>query len=210
MAKKQKYYVVWHGNKPGIYMSWDECKAQITGFAGSKYKSFDTLALAEYAYSQNYEKFILSSSNKTMAAKKASKEKIITDSICVDAACSGNPGDLEYRGVETLSRKQLFHQGPFKEGTNNIGEFLAIIYALAALKKVGNAHTVIYSDSQTAISWVKNKKVKTTLARTPGNRPLFEQVDHAEKWLKESTFETRILKWDTISWGENPADFGRK
>jgi len=191
-------------------MSWDECKAQITGFAGSKYKSFDTLALAEYAYSQNYEKFILSSSNKTMAAKKASKEKIITDSICVDAACSGNPGDLEYRGVETLSRKQLFHQGPFKEGTNNIGEFLAIIYALAALKKVGNAHTVIYSDSQTAISWVKNKKVKTTLARTPGNRPLFEQVDRAEKWLKESTFETRILKWDTISWGENPADFGRK
>ncbi|KXK40953.1 MAG: ribonuclease H-like protein [Bacteroidetes bacterium OLB9] len=173
MAKKQKYYVVWHGNKPGIYMSWDECKAQITGFAGSKYKSFDTLALAEYAYSQNYEKFILSSSNKTMAAKKASKEKIITDSICVDAACSGNPGDLEYRGVETLSRKQLFHQGPFKEGTNNIGEFLAIIYALAALKKVGNAHTVIYSDSQTAISWVKNKKVKTTLARTPGNSPPF-------------------------------------
>ncbi len=210
MAKKQKYYVVWHGNKPGIYMSWDECKAQITGFAGSKYKSFDTLALAEYAYSQNYEKFILPSSNNTMTAKKASKENIITDSICVDAACSGNPGDLEYRGVETLSRKQLFHQGPFKEGTNNIGEFLAIIYALAALKKVGNAHTVIYSDSQTAISWVKNKKVKTTLARTPGNRPLFEQVDRAEKWLKESTFETRILKWDTISWGENPADFGRK
>lgn len=210
MAKKQKYYVVWHGNKPGIYMSWDECKAQITGFAGSKYKSFDTLALAEYAYSQNYEKFILPSSNNTMTAKKASKENIITDSICVDAACSGNPGDLEYRGVETLSRKQLFHQGPFKEGTNNIGEFLAIIYALAALKKVGNAHTVIYSDSQTAISWVKNKKVKTTLARTPGNRPLFEQVDRAEKWLKKSTFETRILKWDTISWGENPADFGRK
>lgn len=42
---------------------------------------------------------------------------------------------MEYRGVDTKTRKQIFIQGPFEEGTNNIGEFLAIVHGLALLKK---------------------------------------------------------------------------
>ncbi len=39
MAKK-KVYAVRKGRTPGIYMTWDDCKAQVDGFAGAEYKSF--------------------------------------------------------------------------------------------------------------------------------------------------------------------------
>lgn len=35
-----KFYAVKNGRKPGIYESWDECKAQVDGYSGAIYKSF--------------------------------------------------------------------------------------------------------------------------------------------------------------------------
>jgi len=209
VAKKQKYYVVWEGNVKGIYNSWEECQMQIKGHPSAKYKAFDSLAEAEYANKRNYFEFV-KKTVKPADKKKQSTSAIITDSISVDAACSGNPGDMEYQCVETISGKVIFHKGPFKEGTNNIGEFLGLVHALALLKKLNNHHTSIYSDSITAISWVKKKKAKTNLMETEKNSELFELIERAEIWLKTNTFENKIIKWDTQSWGEIPADFGRK
>jgi len=209
VAKKQKYYVVWEGNVKGIYNSWEECQMQIKGHPSAKYKAFDSLAEAEYANKRNYFEFV-KKTVKQADNKKQSTSAIITDSISVDAACSGNPGDMEYQCVETISGNVIFHEGPFKEGTNNIGEFLGLVHALALLKKLNNHHTSIYSDSITAISWVKKKKAKTNLMETEKNSELFELIERAEIWLKTNTFENKIIKWDTQSWGEIPADFGRK
>ena len=39
---KKKFYAVKTGRKPGIYLSWDACKAQITGYSGAVYKGFET------------------------------------------------------------------------------------------------------------------------------------------------------------------------
>ena len=130
-------------------------------------------------------------------------------SISVDAASSGNPGKMEYRGVDTKSKKQLFIQGPFEEGTNNIGEFLAIVHGLAFLKKI-NSDKIIYTDSRTAISWVKKKNCNTKLEPNEKNSALFELIDRAIIWLKNNTYKTPIVKWETKAWGEIPADFGRK
>jgi ribonuclease HI len=127
----------------------------------------------------------------------------------VDAACSGSPGRLEYRGVDLRSGKEIFHQGPFANGTNNIGEFLAIVHALVMLKKKGSALPV-YSDSDTAITWVKAKHCNTRLAADKMNAPLFELIDRAEEWLAEHKKNNPVLKWDTQAWGEIPADFNRK
>ena len=135
--------------------------------------------------------------------------KPIAESYAVDAACSGNPGPLEYRCVHTSTRKQLFKQGPFEHGTNNIGEFLAIVHALALFKQKGIT-LPIYSDSENAIGWVKEKKCKTKLAPDERNAPLFELVARAEQWLAENDYSNPILKWETEAWGEVPADFGRK
>ncbi len=209
MAKKQKYYVVWEGNLPGIYNTWEECQLQIKGHPCAKYKAFDSRAEAEYANKRNYFEFVKKAAKST-STKNQSKSEIIADSISVDAACSGNPGLMEYQCVETISGKLLFHKGPFKEGTNNIGEFLGLVHALALLKKHDNTHTSIYTDSMTAMSWVKNKKVKSNLAPSSNNTELFDLIARAESWLKTNTFVSKIIKWNTKSWGEIPADFGRK
>ncbi|KAA6303564.1 MAG: Ribonuclease H [Candidatus Ordinivivax streblomastigis] len=133
----------------------------------------------------------------------------ILNSLSVDAACSGNPGIMEYRGVFTATGEEIFHQGPFQQGTNNIGEFLALVHGLALLKKQ-NSTIPVYSDSVSAMAWVRNKKAKTTLEHCEANKILFELLARAENWLKTNTCLNPILKWETREWGEIPADFGRK
>lgn len=208
MAKKQKYYVVWQGAEPGIYSSWAACQAQIKGYPNAKYKAFNSKAEAEAAFHGNYDDNI---TKKTSAPKVLSEDiekEVVWDSISVDAACSGNPGVMEYQGVETKSRLQLFHK-KFPLGTNNIGEFLAIVHALAMFKQQGK-DTPIYTDSRNAMKWVREKKCKTTLVRNAKTEQLWQVVERAEKWLRENTYKNKILKWETEKWGEIPADFGRK
>ncbi len=210
MAKKQKYYVVWDGVNPGIYDSWTDCQAQIKGYPNAKYKSFPSKEIAEEAfYGSDYEDNIRSQQRRVIDPVLFYDE-IEKDSMAVDAACSGNPGIMEYRGVWTVDRVELFKMGPFKNSTNNIGEFLALVHALAFLKKLGKTKTTIYSDSRTGISWVRNKKVKTQLQKNKANKDSFELIDRGIKWLKGSKYENPIVKWDTERWGEIPADFGRK
>lgn len=206
MAKGNKYYVVWVGNKPGIYDNWQDCQKQIKGFPQAKYKSFKSLSEAKAAFTEGYQ--AVKSPRLIQTPKDTGS--IEWKSIAVDAACSGNPGIMEYRGVDTKSGREIFHQGPFADGTNNIGEFLALVHALAYLKKKGLGKYPIYTDSRTALSWLKNKKIKTTLKRTSKNAVLFELMDRALLWLDKNKYENPIIKWETERWGEIPADFGRK
>lgn len=126
----------------------------------------------------------------------------------VDAACSGNPGPMEYRCIDLQTGQQVFHYGPV-HGTNNIGEFLAIVHGLALLKQKGS-NIPIYSDSKIAQKWVRDGKCRTTLAPTSRNAELLGLVARAEKWLATNTYTNPIIKWETKQWGEIPADFGRK
>ena len=208
MAKK-KYYVVWNGNQPGIYSSWEECQAQIKGVKQALYKAFGSLAEAEHAYASSPGQYIgrgAKAENKKSAATPPAS--IIQNALAVDAACSGNPGMMEYRGVYIATGEQVFHFGPIF-GTNNIGEFLAIVHGLALLKQKG-IDLPIYSDSYNALLWIKGKKCKTKLPRDSKSEELFKYVDRAEKWLKENSYTTTLIKWETDKWGEIPADFGRK
>lgn len=210
--KKKKYYTVWKGHKKGVFETWNDCKAQITNFEGAQYKSFESFDAAKEALKGNYFNYVGKKAGFKSELSVEQLKKIGLpnyNSISVDAASSGNPGIMEYRGVETKSKKQLFIQGPFEEGTNNIGEFLAIVHGLALLKK-NNSDRILYTDSKTAISWVKKKRCNTKLERNEKNKALFELVDRAENWLKTNTYTTVIVKWETKAWGEIPADFGRK
>lgn len=127
----------------------------------------------------------------------------------VDAGCSGNPGAMEYQGVDLATGEHLFHFGPVL-GTNNIGEFLAIVHALALMEKQGIRDKVIYSDSYNAILWVNKKKCKTTLVYNEKTAELHKVIARAEQWLRTHKVTTPIIKWETKKWGEIPADFGRK
>ena len=204
---KKRYYVVWNGLVPGVYGTWDECQAQIKGVKQALYKSFATLAEAERAYNSSPYQYIFTE-KKESAAPAELPATVHRNALAVDAACSGNPGQMEYRGVHVASRQQIFHFGPMY-GTNNIGEFLAIVHGLALLKQK-NIQMPIYSDSVNAIGWVKKKQCKTKLERNEKSEELFKLIERAEKWLAQNTYTTQILKWDTKKWGEIPADFGRK
>ena len=209
---KKKYYVVWKGRKTGVFTSWKVCKRQIDGFEGAAYKSFVNLEEAEIASKKNYADY-KGKNTKTVALSSVEKKKYgkpILESISVDAACAGNPGKMEYRGVLTHNKQQLFLKGPFTKGTNNIGEFLALVHGIALLKSKNKEDIPIYSDSKIAMSWIRQKKCKTNLHFDASNTDLLELIKRAEKWLQENTFKNPILKWETKAWGEIPADFGRK
>ncbi len=218
---KNKYYVVWHGVSPGIYTSWTDCKLQINGFKGAVYKSFNTRKEAEEAYKSSPHFYLQRKTETYPPLHKISDipsertdtvlplpAEVPAEALAVDAACSGNPGPMEYRGVYLRTGQTIFHFGPVY-GTNNIGEFLAIVHALALLKQK-NISIPIFSDSRNAMNWVKQKRCKTKLERNARTENLFQMIERAENWLKNNKYDIPILKWETDKWGEVPADFGRK
>jgi ribonuclease HI len=211
MAQKKKYYVVWNGKNPGIYNGWQACKKEVDGVEGARYMGFISKEAAEKAFKSSYEVSLKSKTIKKKGSPELLKKFGLPNynSISVDAASSGNPGIMEYQGVDTKTGKKLFRQGPFEQGTNNIGEFLAIVHGLAFLKKHGSKR-ILYTDSKTAMSWVRKKKCNTRLEASKKNSALFELVRRAEDWLHTNSFETPVVKWETKAWGEIPADFGRK
>ena len=209
----RKFYVVWEGFAPGIYDSWEEAQAQVTGYPGARYKSFTSQTAATEAFrngsgDQLYALRALATKQAPVVNYEAFPE-IQLDAIAVDAACAGNPGVMEYRGVIVGTGEELFHYGPVPEGTNNIGEFLAIIHALALCEQRGWVRT-IYSDSRTAQAWLRNRRARTTLTPSPQNANLLDALARAERWAQTHTSRCPVVKWDTDLWGEIPADFGRK
>ena len=213
-APRKKYYVVWAGHDTGVFDSWEECKLQVDNFPGARYKSFDSKEAAIEAYRGDPSEYIgmfrgIAEHRQNYVNYDAIPE-IRKGAIAVDAACSKNPGPVEYRGVDVQTGAQLFHVGPLQDGTNNIGEFLALVHALAWLEKIGRPDIPIYSDSRTAQSWVRNRRCKTNLTPTPANEKIRQLMARAEAWLQTHTPRNPILKWETDRWGEIPADFGRK
>ena len=211
-SRKTKFYVVWKGTTPGVYTTWAECDAAIEGCSNAKYKSFPTSESAERAFAEGpdqywgTDKFISPLTDEQLEAIG----QPIDNSMCVDAAWNVGTNEMEYRGVWNHDKSIAFQQGPFKNATNNIGEFLAIVHALALMSKK-SIDWPIYSDSTTAISWVRKKRVRS---RSMQNGETSEQINdlvaRALRWLIDNEYDNDILKWETVAWGEVPADYGRK
>ena len=228
---KTKYYVVWSGREPGVYDNWSDCEEQILNFPGAKYKSFASAAEAAKAFRGGDDDSnpadlgtILIAASEHRAGSRSplpshnsasltpsymSNPDVDKTAWAVDASCQGNPGIMEYRGVELATGRELFKVGPFQDGTNNIGEFLAIVHALAEMNRRNEWHN-IYSDSKTALAWVRNHNVKTQLKQTDRNKKLFELLGRGVVWIRSHSWPVKIMKWQTELWGEIPADFGRK
>lgn len=230
MAGK-KFYTVWVGRHPGVYDNWDDAREQVEGFPGARYRGFDSAEAATRAYREELTReethdlgnLIAGAGNHRCPATSKNGNKpagavqsdyfqfseIDLKGWAVDASCLGNPGRMEYRCVELMSGREIFHMGPFEQGTNNIGEFLAIVHALALMYRDNDWHT-LYSDSRIAMGWVKKRQPKTTLQMNDRNRKLFELLGRGVVWLRTHDWPVKILKWDTDKWGEVPADFDRK
>lgn len=214
----RKFYVVWEGREPGIYDNWDDCQEQVEGYPGAKYKSYTSQTAATEAYRGDPARqltFARELGKHIGAAAKVDYTAIPgirLDAVAVDGACSRNPGPTEYRGVRVADGVEIFRMGPFDGGTNNLGEYIAIIHMAALLDKRGDHSTPIYSDSRTALSWVRAGHSRSTVISGPGNARIMELLRRADSWLAAhgGRIANPLLKWDTDNWGEIPADFGRK
>lgn len=200
MSKSHKIYAVHVGSIPGVYDTWDECREQVIGYPGAVYQSFNTLE-RELA-----EQYVTSGSIWETEEPKG----YVKDSISVDAACSGNPGKMEYQLVRTDTGHKLFGSPIYPVGTNNLGEFLAVVKALQYLKEIEEPNTVVYTDSVNAIAWVRNEHVNTMLKQNKDTAQLWRAIDEALDWLSKNPFRNPVVKWETRLWGESKADFGRK
>ncbi len=209
---KRKFYVVWTGRQPGVYDNWPDAEEQVREFPGARFKAYPDPASAAEAFRSGPDTVrplkSLAAAPVQMVNRDAFPD-IDTGAVCVDAACSGNPGAVEYRAVELATGRQMFHAGPFPAGTNNIGEYLAIVHALAIMTGTGDTRT-IYSDSKTALSWIRRRSANTRIPVTAANARIRALVARADAWLRTHTWPNKILKWNTEEWGEIPADFGRK
>lgn len=221
MAKDKKYYVIFKGHNPGVYDDWNDAKEQIDGFSNPVYKGYGSPSEAAEAYRKfcrntdngDLGKFLAEASLRSLPKPGQpdymTNPEVDLDAWAVDASCLGNPGKMEYQGVELMTGRTIFRIGPFEDATNNIGEFLAIVHAMALMSREGKFHN-IYSDSVSGMSWVRNRKIKTQLQQTSNNAKVFELMARALTWLHTHQFPAKVLKWQTDRWGEIPADFGRK
>lgn len=227
MSYYKRFYAVFVGRQPGVYDDFNDAMEQLDGFEGAVFKSYESPQEAAEAFrrfesrsdSQQIGALLMNATEHKPKSRQTDRIETKTDYFAfpeidlngwaVDASCMGNPGVMEYRGVELMSGKELFRVGPFKKGTNNIGEFLAIVHALALMAQRGEKHPV-YSDSVSGMAWVRNRKVKTQLKRDASTEPVFKMMERALIWLNTHHYDVPIRKWDTDRWGEVPADFDRK
>lgn len=214
MAADRKYYVVWEGRAPGIYDSWEECRIQVEGFPDARYKAYTSLNAATEAFRGNPAEQLsfARALGRQLAAlpDRATSQEIRRDALAVDGACACNPGPMEYRCVRVSDGVEIFHVGPLEGGTNNIGEYLAIIHAAALLAQRGLYDVPIYSDSKTALSWVRRGHSNSHIEPDGRNGKVLDMLARADAWLAANGVRNPLLKWDTALWGEIPADFGRK
>lgn len=211
-GKKNKFYVVFRGLHPGVYATWDECRVNVSGFPRASFASFKNEAEARQAFA------VGDLSKCKEEAERLKKElwmhsEPMVGGVClvVDAACSGFPGPVEFRGVLLPSMAEAFKFGPYAGGSNNIGEFLAIVTGFRWLRERGMSIPV-FSDSRCAIGWVMSDDGKCNTGAEPPPI-LAKEIESAERWLRgpwAAAYKKLLRKWDTESWGEIPADFGRK
>lgn len=212
---KSKFYVVFKGLQPGIYDSWEECKAQIEGFSGADYRAYDnsvdaTLAFRKRMDIEETQFYTFLTQHQETKPNFSAFPEIKLNAIAVDAACNKNPGgDVEYQGVLVGTGERLFHVGPYPGGSNNIGEYIGIVHALGYLAQKGDITTPIYTDSRTALAWIRNRHSRTSV-QIPPTSPLAHILQRADYWIATHSWQNPIYKWETEKWGEIPADFGRK
>lgn len=185
------YYGVKRGRIPGIYNSWKECELQVKGFSDAKFKKFNTIEEAEEYLNQ---------------VEDIQNEQP-TEGLAVDASLiKDNVG--EYQIFDIKTQKIIYNSGIYQNTTVNIMEFLAIACAILIIDSNENFKDYsIYSDSATALTWIRNKEIKTNNSPDPNT---LNELRAAIEYIKVRPGNIPVKKWNTKVLKDIPADFKRK
>ena len=167
-----KYYVVHKGRKPGIYNTWNECKAQVDGFNGPVFKKFENKDDAEIFLKEGFKnlkipKFIKKENKdkndeKLIENELNSKEKkifIYTDGSCIKF----NNGIFKAGYGIFIPSKNIRVSKPLlnQKQTNNRAELLSIIESINNLNEEEKKNKiVIITDSQYSMYIFKDTGIR--------------------------------------------------
>ena len=186
-------YAVWQGRRTGIFTKWEEARAQIDGYPSPGFAAFLSRAEAERELEER---------RRLLAPAGPPPEA----GIAVDAACAGAVGPLEYRGIDLRTGETVFAEGPVDAGTNNLGEFLAIVRALEMLDRQ-EVSGPIWSESDVAIAWVGEGRHRSSVKPTDRNRELRRRLCRAELFLVDAPAPADVRRWRSDAWGAIPVEF---
>lgn len=173
------YYAVAKGKQTGVFETWDECRAQTTGFKGAVYQKFKTRAEAQA--------FVDAAAAHTATEETVVKEPFVPDYyVYTDGACSNNGGVGASAGIGVYFGPNDPRNVSLKlEGkqTNNVAELTAIqkVYSIVQGDLAAGKRVCIASDSVYAIRCV------TTYGRKCSDRGWRDDIPNKE--LVKSVFE---------------------
>lgn len=118
---------------------------------------------------------------------------------CLTCASETAGGKTRYVIVSHPKGNLIYKSPDFAGISDHIGQYCAIVHAIGWLEKQGYVIPV-YSQSKTAIAWVKNGECNTDAGQ---DSELFAKC---KKYASETKFPTAFIGWwDYKTWGENPA-----
>lgn len=152
-----KYYAVRKGKSPGIYSTWDECKAQVDGYSGAEYKKFNTKEEAMDFINPTEKKLpVFSNPEDQLIAYVDGSYNNSNGSYSYGAVFINHVGD-----VETFNKR--FKKDVYSEHRNVIGEIYGAIFAMEYAVNHGYKELFLHYDyegiEKWAIgSWKRNKE----------------------------------------------------
>ena len=139
-----KYYAVKKGKKPGVYLTWDECKAQTDGFSGAIFKSFKT--------QEEAEAFIGNKKEDTIEDKKPQVYAFVDGSFNVKTGVYGYGGFL-FDGQDKHILSGSGDDAEMATMRNVAGEILGSMAAVEKAIELGIKELSIYYDYMGIEMW---------------------------------------------------------
>lgn len=163
MGSLKKFYVVKVGRKTGIFNTWEECKEQINGFSGAKFKGFNTKEEAE-AFFSGAEKTV-----------KCEAYAYTDGSYNEDEKMTGGGGIIYLNGNQYPFITKT-DDADFVNMRNVGGEILAAMAAVEYAKELGINSLCIFHDYEGVGSWAKGDW-KTNKVATKGYAEFMKSCD---------------------------------
>ncbi len=199
---KYSCYAVLEGRVPGVYDTWNECSAQVTGYSGAIFKGHICHSSARYEFRLHQRRKIAKFKIRTTPlAKKKKVSTLPTSEYIVAGASYDRFNDtLTYRVVMGGTNETLFESEVYSGGNQSLGEYLALIEALKWVRENYKHDIPVLSNSMSAIIWIENKAYKGSLGIHDMDSDLYLELKKAKEYLSDMCQDGYKYSLNTLKW----------